>query len=470
MAFLSKNKTRAKLPEHNNKHHKPFRWRYIGLFLAGLTLGVAITYRGGYLEKSPYDVNAVSPAVVKVYHFVCGQLVVNDQVQTKDFCDGGVGSGFLVSDNGYIATSGHVVTRDAADILISHLRGDPVSLQKFALSKGIDSGQLNNERATASLLASIYDSTPRELRLDNRRDITVVALGSRPLQVNNQDDIRSLFDKPDTDYIKKAEIVGVDFSAKDLLVIEQQADKGFSADDVALLKINASQTPYIKLSDTSLLKQGDALSLIGFPTDADNQLTSNDKLSPSITNGTINAIRTANGSDSVLYQTDADASQGNSGGPAVDENGQAIGIVTYRFKDTTASNAPKSYIRDISDLKNLLKSKSISLSTNSPSQLAWENGLLSMQQQHYSQAIKQFRVVALNYPAHRLVGTNIYQSQQSIKAGKEVKDPPYLLYLGLAFATMLITAGIALSIRHHRHHVRYKTVHTRKRNVVSPLA
>lgn len=459
---------RVKLPAHAKKHHKPFRWRYIGLFCAGLALGVALTYRSGYLVPQKYDVNISSPAVVKVYHFVCGTLVINDQPQTKDFCDGGVGSGFLVSDDGYIATSGHVVTKDAADILVSHMRSDPSLLQQYALTKGVDESQLVDSKTTANLMASVYDASPRELRLENRRDFTLVALGIRPLQINTQDDIKALINKSDTDYIKRAKIVAVDFSAKDLLVIEQEGDKGFSARDVALLKVEAGNTPFIPLADTSLVHQGDPVTLLGFPSDADNQLTKNDQISSSITTGTINAIRSTNGTESILYQSDADASQGNSGGPAINDKGQAIGIVTYRYKDNAEANAAKSYIRDIGDLKNLLKTKSIQLSTNSASQITWEQGLHLMQQRHYSDAIKEFHATSLYYPAHRLAGTYINQAQQLIKSGDEVKDPPYA-QIGVAIVAVLLMGGaIVLSIRHHRKHRRYKQVFTRERRIISP--
>ena len=413
-------------------------------------------------EKS-FDMNRVSPAVVKIYHFVCGTWVIDGKAQGDNTCDGGVGSGFLVSEDGYIATSGHVVVLGAADILVSELMDNPRLLSEFTAAAGLSADQRSQHAVVASVLAKLYDLPAEKLRIDNKQEVTFAALGDQPIKANTQEEVKKILDTPDSDFIKKAEITGVNYSAKDLLIIEQEDQPGFSASDVALIKVNVNNAPVIGLIGSAQIQQNSPLSLIGFPADAENQLTSNDIIMPSITNGTISSTRKANGTSALLFQTDADASEGNSGGPAIDAQGKAFGIVTYRFKSNNETDAAKSYIRDIEDFKELADAKEITLSGKSSTQSAWEEGLKLYKSDRYSKAIKQFRKVQKDYPAHRLVDSYISGAQQAIREGKDKKDPPYMLIiagLSIVGGGLIIIFATRTIIRHKKAHLIYKQDHS----------
>lgn len=421
--------------------------------------------------KGSFDVNQVSPAVVKIYHYVCGVLVINDIKQGQDACDGGAGSGFLISTDGYIATSGHVVSLEAADILVGQLLNNPAFLTEFTTAAGLTVQQRARTDIVASVLAKIYDLPSENLRIENKREITFASLGDRPLNSKSQEDIEQLFELPDSDHIKRAEVTAISYEPKDLLVIEHDAQQGFSASDVALIKVNASNAPFIKLADSASLQQNDPVLLVGFPADAENQLTANSTISPSVTNGTISSIRKAAGSTSLLFQTDADASEGSSGGPAIDQHGEAFGIVTYRFKGGSEANAAKSYIRDIADLQELIASKKLSLTTDSSVQSGWNKGLDLFQEQKYSKAITEFHAVLKDYPAHRLADRYIEQAQQAIREGKDKKDPPYLLIgiiTGGIGGLMAAIIAIRLILVHRREHLSYKTTHLARQKPIIP--
>lgn len=418
-----------------------------------------------------FDVNKVSPAVVKIYHLVCGTLVINNVSYGHDACDGDTGSGFLVSGDGYIATSGHVIVMDAADILVNQLLSDPNLLKQFTAAAGLTTAQSERTDIVASVLAKLYDLPSEKLRLQNRREITFAALGNQPLPLGSQAQADKVFNLEDTDYLKQAKIINVNYHPKDLLVIEQNAQTGFSASDVALLKINAANTPFIRMADSSMMTQNSQVSLVGFPADADNQLTDNGTISPTVTNGTLSSIRTANGDSSLLFQTDADASEGSSGGPAINRSGQVFGIVTYRFKSGEETNAAKSYIRDIADFAALANTKNISLYVKSPTQEHWEAGVDLFRSQRYSKALIEFRQVQKLYPAHRLVGSYITKAQQAIRQGKDKKDPPYgvlaAIFAGLSGIAAAIFAAV-LIIRHRRTHLNYKASYEAQ-GIVRPL-
>lgn len=425
-------------------------------------------------QTTATDVNIVSPAVVKLYHFICGTLVLNDVRYAEDACDGGVGSGFLVSSNGYIATSGHVVSLAPADVVVSGLMENPILLRQFTSASGLTAEQAANPAVVAATLAKIYDLPKEKLRIDNRREIIIAALGDRPVPAASQEEIKELFNTPDSDFHKRAEIKAINYESKDLLSIEQPNEDGFSASDVALIKINADNTPYIALTDSNKIQQNQAITLVGFPADADNQLTTNTVISPTVTNGHISSIRQANGSTSRLFQTDADASEGSSGGPALTIAGEAFGLVTYRFKAGSEANAAKSYVRDISDFKELIEANKIKLPLESSTQTNWQTGLSLFNEEKYSKAAQKFLAVLQSYPAHRLANNYLAQAQQAIREGKDKKDPPYMLLgiitSGIGGILIMIFAGLQI-VRHRRNHLSYKKAHYKQRLVTpnSPI-
>lgn len=411
-----------------------------------------------------YTADLVSPAVVKVYHIVCGSLVFQGTVISKDTCSGVTGSGFIVSEDGYIATNGHVVVYGAKDMLANALLEDPALLEQFLVGSKLSATQIreviNRPELTASVVAKIYDLPNDALRLTNQRERTIVATGDTPIDLKDEEAVMKLVAEfQNTSSLKQATVVSYDYSAKDQLTILADPDAGFSASDVALLKIDIDNAPLIRLSNDPVV-QNQSLMLLGFPTDADNELTDNSKLALTVTNGSINSIREAAGGKSKLYQSDADASHGNSGGPAVNEKGEAFGLLTYRFESGEVGDAAKSYIRGIEDFTALVDGKNITLKTDSSSQSAWQKGLSLYGKQQYKAALVEFRKVAAAYPSHRLAGTYIELSNKAVAEGKDVYQPSVVtLVIGSIGGLGLLAVAIILISRHFAHHRVYRTYH-----------
>lgn len=84
--------------------------------------------------------------------------------------------------------------------------------------------------------------------------------------------------------------------------------------DLALLKVDAEDLPYLNLADTSQLKAGDLVLAIGNPRN----------IGQSVTQGIISALWERD--DSYMIQTDAAINPGNSGGALIDLQGRLIGI------------------------------------------------------------------------------------------------------------------------------------------------
>lgn len=408
-----------------------------------------------------YLSDAVSPAVVKIYHVVCGSLAIQGKQVLSDGCTGFTGSGFMATSNGYIATNGHVVVYTAQDALVDALIASPLALNAFMRGIGMTGDQIarmnTSPAETAAVISKIYDIPDNQLNFNGNKALTLVSLGSTPPlfeQLNSSADLDKY--AHDRGEIRVAKIIGYNYSGKDKLTAIADPTKGFSASDVALIKVDVTNAPTIAVSHDPVV-QNQKIVVLGFPGDADNQLTDNTQLVPSVTDGVISSIRQAAGKSGTLYQSDADASHGNSGGPAIDETGKAIGLLTYRAAGDETGNAAKSYIREISDFTDLAAKLDVPISSTSSTQQAWQQGLQLYAKNHYSAALIKFQQVQNAYPSHRLADDYIANAQTAITNGKDVKQlSSAWLIAGMAAAFGLAAISIGFIVRHHGVHQTYK--------------
>jgi serine protease Do len=86
--------------------------------------------------------------------------------------------------------------------------------------------------------------------------------------------------------------------------------------DVALLKVNATNLPYLRTGDSSKIRVGEWVIAIGSPFNLDNTVTA----------GIISAKSRDTGEYLPLIQSDVAVNPGNSGGPLINMRGEVIGI------------------------------------------------------------------------------------------------------------------------------------------------
>lgn len=412
-----------------------------------------------------YLSDALSPAVVQIFHTVCGVLTVDGRALGGSDCVSFSGSGFLATSSGYIATNGHVVVYSAKDALAALITSNDNVLQAYLRGIGLTQAQADSVEsdpaALAATIAKIYDLPDSRLHFANQSELTLVALGSDLPDLKKLAAIHSgaqlAHFKADTESIKQAAVVAYDYNSKDSLTAVADPRAGFSSSDVALLKVDTSRAPAIPI-ETGRVFQNEKIVIMGFPGDANNVLTDNQRADVTVTDGVVSAIRQAAGGRGLLYQSDADASHGSSGGPAIDEQGRVIGLMTYRYADAQTGDAPKSYVRDIADFTRLAADNGVRIDSRSFTQAAWMEGLQLYSQNHFSAALKDFQKVAAAYPAQRLVGSYIVAARQAIVAGKDVPDVPVrLLVLVLAAGLAGAAAAIIVIIRHNALHKVYRT-------------
>ena len=225
----------------------------------------------------------------------------------------GTGSGWFVDGRGYIVTSAHVVSPPAA----------PIELRKAAIQEGCVDPELRarglarGERPEVEerIRARARDRAAATMRVDLRASIAVyLATGAKlPARV-----------------VKFSPPLSLDATG---------APRPEAGRDLALLRVEDGVYAAIDIS-TREGQIGDAVHVLGFPA----LLLAHDLLAPgssaeaSVTNGAISGFKKdAIGLD--VIQTDASATYGTSGAPAIGNDAMLVGVMTFA-SPSRATGAP----------------------------------------------------------------------------------------------------------------------------------
>lgn len=108
------------------------------------------------------------------------------------------------------------------------------------------------------------------------------------------------------------------------------------ASDLAIIKITGVDLPVLELGNSDALTVGEPLVVVGSPLG----------LEATVTAGILSAIRNG-GEGFKSLQTDAAVNPGNSGGPLVNNKGQAIGVVPFKLRSAEGLSfaIPVTYVR-----------------------------------------------------------------------------------------------------------------------------
>jgi len=232
--------------------------------------------------------------------------------------DGGMGSGWILTPDGFLVTNGHVVA--------NYYRVGEDQIKRGLLAKALIEGGYFDQRAAAE--GRNLTAAEIEKEIDNLYDVATVAAGGElKVALQNGDiyvaDIHR-FSGPINTYTGNLS-VGDRFTAQ-------------SGQDVAILKIPARDLPTLRLGDQETVRVGEQVFVSGFP----GAVVSNAVLGPenvleaSVIPGQITGVRgSVQGAD--LLQLDATIAHGNSGGPVVDGAGAVLGIATLGNADVQAA-------------------------------------------------------------------------------------------------------------------------------------
>ena len=395
-----------------------------------------LNVKGDTVDDSSRLATLSRPSVVMILAKYCTSIRISSDNpdtlvanKTYPFCVASTGSGFFINSDGYIATNGHVVKLlDTTSVIYAGILGG--GLDRFIVDSMASSirseGQDPDMAAVASVASRVksdkqaalqYAMATKQLidkkviNLENDRYNYYVQMGKTPMSLGVGGNVAT------GNGIAEAKMVGMDYDT-------MAANGTFHTSDVAIIKVAGIGFPALPLGDSSKIDSGESLEVMGFPGVAmggeGSFLDSSSNAEPTVTRGVVSAIKQAKGDMKKLIQTDASINHGNSGGPAINVDGEVVGIATYGLTvDSGSGNY--NFLSDIDDLKSLASKNGIETKSGITYD-KWKSGLDSYYLSYFKYAKSDFESVQKLYPDHPTVDN--YVKEAELKAGTVVDVTP----------------------------------------------
>ncbi|MFX3622747.1 MAG: S1C family serine protease [Ectobacillus sp.] len=223
-------------------------------------------------------------------------------------------------------------------------------------------------------------------------------------------------------------------------------------EDVAVLKISATNLPILTLGNSNMIQLQDNIWVIGFPAAADSDLLSQEsQLVSSITSGQVSAIDKKAAEGTPVIQIDAAVTHGNSGGPVVNEQGEIIGLLTFRG-DTVYGNEIQGFSFAIpsTTVQKFMQQAGVN-NTLGPVDISYREGLQFFWSGYYKEALKKFEEAAALYGKHPEIQRLIQTCQYNLENSKTYW-PRYSLFFYIfdGIAVLLIVFLSIITFKPHR--------------------
>ena len=335
--------------------------------------------------------NLTKPAVVRILQHVKGTVTIYPfDINFKDLTIFPVqkqepvtipideyftGSGEIINPDGYILTNSHVVSYQSVKLIVAAKFGvAAITAKETSLSEDKRGEITKDEEKLVDFGKRIVEFLLEKSKFDLEKTVTV-------LNPSVQDE-------------KKEDLIFHGFPAKIISV-----NDNFYNDnkDVAVIKINESNLPAMKMGNSDPVKTGEAIYIFGFPGTAD--FNSKNLLESTFSKGVVSAFKDSDNKDFKIIQTDAKVSQGSSGGPLLNAQGEIIGLITYQTGSLSeASGDNFAFAIPINNAKDFIKSGYISDATVEPADgdysQHFQAGIAYLHNKECKKAIAEFGLVA----------------------------------------------------------------------------
>lgn len=321
-----------------------------------------------------------------------------------------MGSGFIVTPDGYIITNAHVVDENdettkqnfAQQAFEELLKDDAASIEKTMGRK------LTGEEAKALTGANSWYFSQTIKVGEIEKEFTVVFGVTGP----------------------KGKIIPKVIPAK--VIIKGSAIPG---KDVAILKLAGNHIyPTLRLGDDREMRVGDQVYVLGYPGVATfHPLLSDETVSEaSLTRGLVSAKKNMKDGWEVL-QIDAAVTHGNSGGPVMNEYGEVIGLATFGSIDFQRQSEVQgmNFIVPSTIVKEFIRKAKVKPAMSDIS-LTYEEGLDFFHASRYVKALEKFDDVKAMNKSFPFVDQMIRTTERNIDRGldKEPQDMTMYYYIG----------------------------------------
>lgn len=378
------------------------------LLLLAATPASARTFQEAILVAKP-GVALVTAEIRAEVTMNCGTGPVT--VQPAPFIE--TGTGWFIDGRGWLVTNAHVV--DPAYRMppwVTH------ELKKKAIEQACVDPALRERGLTPGQRPDVEERI--------RREATDRALANAKMSATPRLTVMlSNGDKLVAEVKKFSPPIGLDSTG---------APVKDSGRDLALLRVQDGSYPALALKATEA-KIGDPVHILGFPgvVLSHELLNRSATLEASVTNGAVSGFKVdLIGND--MIQTDAPAAHGNSGGPAVGDDGRLIGVMTF----TTLSGSGGALVQGFNfliparDVKKFLADTPVKVGDSRFNEV-WLAGLDALFGERYATAAARFA------DANRLLPGLTDVKRALTEAEAKVKNPP-----PRPFPWAWITLGVTL--------------------------
>lgn len=378
------------------------------VLLAGFLYSLLFTGRLAYADNVPGGnvtdpvvraVDIAKPAIVRIattFHahlnvqVPSGGSVSFPQNSNSSYGLQALGTGTFITAQGDILTADHVINppqdktlnqnlynaaaQDVADYINQHAKQGTSPVSKDQVSQQLASGQLA--------------STPTYDKPDRAAFLSTSYTG--PLTANDFSQLPSYVALP-VDQIKK----------------ESPPDQ----QDTAIIHVPMQDSPSVQLGDSTGVNQQDTLTIIGFPGNADVNQKPTDLLTSSINQVYVSSLKSST-SGAPLIQVGGNVEHGDSGGPALDNKGQIVGVVSFGAVDTAGDGSTNgtSFLQASASARTMITQLDLD-TTPGKFQQQWSQAFSDYASGHWDAATTGFKQLAAAYPNFKAVQPYLDYSQ-----------------------------------------------------------
>jgi S1-C subfamily serine protease len=376
------------------------------------------------------EASLTQAALAAIINDIVYYLEPSEERETHQKSMQGQGSGFFVTPDGYVVTNAHVVSADENEL---------------------------KKQFVISVLTDLVDKTVREIKSELPEQMSqamvekikagAVAWYLRYMQIESLT----------TEFLVATGVAVPGKGAEHKGMKAELVTKGDmgQSKDVAILKVEAKNLPTLPIGDDQTLKTGDPIYCVGYPAAATFQpwADTSSTTEATSTTGSMSARKTWTGGVEVI-QTDAAITHGNSGGPALDQNGEVIGLTTWgsSAQAQTASGdvvqteiAGMNFLVPISVVKQFLDRQNITPVVSDVTKL-YAKAVRKMNQQHYKSAMKVLKEIDALSPGSPYVEEFTSDAQAGITSGKDKSYMEWLPLLLVVIVVVLLIAGIGIGV------------------------
>jgi len=343
----------------------------------------------------------------------------------KDLETGAMGTGFIITPDGYIVTNAHVIY--AEDDYLKWLLTQ--TAMKELVEKDVEE--------------FVKEAGEEDIEIPD--DVLKIGMQNAALYYRQ--------------FMQMDKVSTQIFTEMGVAVPGLQAmQRGFASDlrkrgepipgkDVGIIKVEKTNLPTVRLGDDTHVVTGDRIYVIGYPAVATfhELLSAESVIEPSLTSGLISARKKMQGGWDTL-QTDAAITHGNSGGPAFNEKGEVIGIATFGSIDYQRGGQEvqgMNFLVPISIARQFLNEINVTPQESQLSRL-YEEGLAYYDKQQYTNALEKFREVNELNPGYPYVTKYISDSRVAITEGRDRSTSSWL-YIGIAVGAIALLLLLAIA-------------------------